>query len=108
VCEEDDDELDDDVPERDEPIVLPSGHEALSSTPTGRPAPTAAPSRPPVPPAPRPRRDTTPPSGIPRVSPAAPDELDLAGLVASVDDADSPPATETSHSDRDQPEGPQP
>jgi hypothetical protein len=107
VWEEDDDELDDDVPERDEPIVLPSGHEALTSTPTSR-APAATASRPPSPPAPRPRRDTTPPSGIPRVSPAAPDELDLAGLVASVDDADSPPATETSHSDRDQPERPQP
>jgi hypothetical protein len=42
------------------------------------------------------------------VAPAAPDELDLAGLVASVDDADSQPATEPSRGDRDQPEAPQP
>jgi hypothetical protein len=46
--------------------------------------------------APHPRRDTTPPSGIRRVTPTAPDELDLAGLVASVDDE----ATDTTEADR--------
>jgi hypothetical protein len=107
VWEEDEEFDDDDAPEVDEPIVLPSGHEALTPSPGGRPTPAAAP-RPPVPPAPRPRRDTTPPSGIPRVAPAGPDELDLAGLVASVDEADSQPVTDTSSGDRDQPEAPQP
>jgi hypothetical protein len=42
------------------------------------------------------------------VAPAGPDELDLAGLVASVDEADSQPVTDTSSGDRDQPEAPQP
>jgi hypothetical protein len=107
-----DDDRDDDVPRQDEPIVLPSSHEALAPTSGGRPAPAAtAPRtepRPPAPPAPRPHRDTTPSSGISRRAPVPPDELDLAGLVASVDEADGKPAPETGGSDNDRPEAPQP
>jgi hypothetical protein len=122
VWEEDDDDLDDDdnddddISRRDEPIVLPSRQEALASTSGGgaAPAPTASQALPHVaskssaPPAPRPHRDTTPPSGLPRVAPLAQDELDLAGLVASVDEADARPAPEMSGTDSDQPEAPQP
>jgi hypothetical protein len=93
VWEEDeaDDDRDDDESERT--ITMPAGHEALAAAPVARPAPAHT-----VPPqaAPHPRRDTTPPSGIRRVTPTPPDELDLAGLVASVDDE----ATDTSETDR--------
>jgi hypothetical protein len=117
VWEEDEDELDD-AAVTDEPIVLPAGHEALAGA-SGRPstvqstpgaARPAAPTPPPTPPpTPRPRRDTTPPTGIPRVLPATPDELDLAGLVKSVDEADARHSKSgPSRDDSDQPEPPQP
>jgi len=113
VWEEDEDlDDDDDVDEPEHTITLPAGHEALAAAPGTRPAPTrtVAPSgageKPIVP---RPRRDTTPPSGIRRVTPTAPDELDLAGLVASVDD-DTGDANEdrASGNEGDEPEAPQP
>ena len=103
--DEDDEDRDD---ERDERIALPSTDATLTGVPSVRrheaPPVAARPSTPPAP-APRPRRDTTPPAGIPRVSATAADELDLAGLVASVDDETG---AGTEESDSDQPEAPQP
>jgi len=93
----DDDRDDDDESERT--ITMPAGHEALAAAPIARPAQART-----VPPqaAPHPRRDTTPPSGIRRVTPTPPDELDLAGLVASVDDeATDTPDTDPRHDERD-------
>ncbi|HEX6658357.1 MAG TPA: hypothetical protein VF065_09770, partial [Ilumatobacter sp.] len=109
VWEEDEDLDGDDVDEPEHTITLPAGHEALAAAPGTRPAPSR-----PLPPsgtgekpiAPRPRRDTTPPSGIKRLAPAAPDELDLAGLVASVDD--DAPDTGPREPEGDEPEAPQP
>jgi hypothetical protein len=108
----DDDVLDDDVEEPERPLTMPAGHEALAGAPGTRPAttravpPTGAGDKP-VPP--RPRRDTTPPSGIKRVAPVAPEELDLAGLVASVDEqSDDAPDAGAGEPDRDEPEAPQP
>jgi hypothetical protein len=106
-----DDDVDDDDGDRDERIALPSSDATLTGVHGGRrheaPPAAARPSAPP--PAPRPRRDTTPPAGSPRVSPTAADELDLAGLVASVDDDESGAGTPiTDEDDSDQPEAPQP
>jgi len=101
--------------ESERTITLPAGHEALAAAPVTRQAPAGV--RQPPPAAPRPRRDTTPPSGIRRVTPTPPDELDLAGLVASVDNeasgtttgtTEASPSTDASEDGHDQPEAPQP
>jgi hypothetical protein len=116
VWEEDDDLPGDDFDDPERTISLPSGDEAMAAAPGTRsttpgPASPTAPSPEQRPhPGPRPQRDTTPHSGVRRVEPEPlePDELDLAGLVASVDDQSVAGADESADDvDRDEPE-PQP
>jgi hypothetical protein len=109
VWEEEGDGLDEaDDPERT--VTLPAENAALAGAPTTRPArpvPSSGATEPAV--AARTRRDTTPPRGIRPVAPAAPEELDLAGLVASVDEqSDDVQEGGAGGPDRDAPGAPHP
>jgi hypothetical protein len=111
---EEDEELDgndEDDADSERTISLTSGHEAMATASGSRSTATrttpATEQRPPTTPR-RPHRDTTPPSGMRRVEPSAPDELDLAGLVASVDDSAAAGAGAPAENDDDAPEAPRP